>query len=113
MSQRRRKDAAKAYGALRLVCPAGHHLKPRILRIDPPLSVAEVYPAPEPRYALNPGIDRVDAPDGRTKLKTSCAKCRAAGRNPDLQLSWERIRPLLDEVHADPTRGVVDFRIGG
>ena len=113
MSRAKRSDPAHAYAAVRFVCPHGHRQKPQALRIDEPSWLAVEPPRPtQSRYVLNRGIERVDAPDGSTKLRLSCSKCIAAGRRSDLQASWDRtVMPLLDAIHGDPTRGTVDLHL--
>lgn len=101
MSRRRTTNADFTYVGVRLMCPSGHPLG---------LVVKQ-----RGRYLLTGDLVRVDAPDGRSKLKGTCRKCLKAGRTLDLQAGWdERVRLLLDRLEADPTVvGVSDLTIGG
>lgn len=103
MSRRRASNTDHVYGAVRLMCPDGHPLGLAI-KPDPQLD----------RYTITAGLERVNAPDGRTKIKARCASCEAAGRHRDLQASWEgKVLPLLQALQGDPSSGVLDVRIGG
>ncbi len=112
MSKRRPTTRSLAYASVRFICPRGHHLPSRAWRTDLPTWSSSAPPT-APSYRLTSGLVRVDSPDGGTKLRMECPKCTATGRPVDLQVTWERVRALLDEVHADERRGVADLQIGG
>lgn len=100
MSRRRTSDAHYVFSGVRLLCPDGH-----------PLGMAAKQRG---RYMLEPGLIRVDSPDGRTKIKARCSRCEARGVTRDLQASWEgKLMPMLDAMEPDPSAGVSDYRIGG
>ena len=98
---RGRRDLGKTdrvYGALKLQCPSGH--------------VVGMAVAQNGRYHLDGNPEEVEHAGG-VKYRWTCKACLRAGRNPDLQASWAKLRERLEELDTDRTLGVVKYTLGG
>lgn len=95
MSRKRGMVVHQAYAIVRLKCPSGH-------------VVGKVTRSVTGRIKLHGRQFTSVEP-----LAVRCVNCEAAGRRLDLRASLSRIEALLDEVEPDPTRGAVDYVLGG
>jgi hypothetical protein len=98
------KDVSAIYVMVQIVCPEGHHVGKVVRQMG--------------RDMLEHSLERVDGPNGETKVRAVCPTCTGlaavnAERPPDTvavwvaptpQLRWDRIAALLDELEADPNR---------
>ena len=50
------------------------------------------------RDMLSIGLERIDGPNGETKVRAVCPTCLNEGHNSDVQLRWERLKELLDRL---------------
>jgi len=96
--QPQRENTDFRYGGVRLKCPAEHVLGRVILQRG--------------NYGLERGLVWVEGPNGKTKIKARCELCAENGRHLDLQVSWAKIKRLVDANAADGI-GVSDHIIGG
>jgi hypothetical protein len=52
------------------------------------------------RDMLSVGLERVDGPNGETKVLAVCPTCRKEGGNAAPQVRWQRLSAMLDELAA-------------
>jgi hypothetical protein len=93
-----RENVEFRYGGARLKCPSEHVLGLAILQRGD--------------YGLEHNLVRVEGPNGETKIKARCQQCAEHGRHPDLQVSWAKIKTVIDANAANGI-GVSDYIIGG
>jgi hypothetical protein len=100
MSRRKpqRENVDFRYGGVRLKCSSEHVLGRAILQRG--------------EYSLERGLVRVEGPNGETKIKARCELCAENDRHPDLQVSWAKIKTVID-ANAANGGGVSDYIIGG
>ncbi len=81
MSRRklRADEVDQVYVSLRLHCPAGHQLG---------LIVRQ-----RGRDIIGAPLERVDGPNGETKVRGVCAVCHT-----DSQMRWDRLQHMLDQL---------------
>jgi len=88
VSRRRRQadDVHKAYVAVRLLCPHGH--------------ILGLVARQRGRDMVGVPLERVDGPNGETKVRGVCSACTVEGRATDAQVRWEHVKTVLDDIEA-------------
>jgi hypothetical protein len=74
----------KTFVELRIVCRSGHLLG---------LIVRQ-----RGRDMIGMPLERVDGPNGETKVRAVCATCAGAGVTNDSQMRWDRLAARLTEL---------------
>lgn len=53
------------------------------------------------RDMLETGLERIDGPNGETKILAVCPVCQAAGHTDRPQVRWDRLTTMLDEMESN------------
>lgn len=55
------------------------------------------------RDMLSAGLERIDGPNGETKVRAVCPTCRNEGEGTAPQMRWDRLKRTLDRMQAQGT----------
>ena len=92
MSRRRSPadDVNHVFVALYLSCRKGHHLGKIVRQHGQDL--------------VEWPLERIDGPNGESKIRAVCKTCAALDASTDSQMRWDKITALLDGLQAGPGR---------